>query len=68
MALTMGMNTGSSVDGIDVVLCEIEMDTDNQPKAPKFLKGATYEWPKELEALVRKCYSLEITLDRKSVV
>ena len=62
MALVMGTNTGSSVDGIDVVLCEIEMDTDNQPKPPKFLKGATYEWPADLEALVRKCYSLEITL------
>lgn len=62
MAYTMGMNTGSSVDGIDVVLCEVEMDEDNQPKVPKFIKGATYEWPKELEALVRKCYSMEITL------
>lgn len=62
MAFTMGMNTGSSVDGIDVVLCEIEMDSDNQPKPPKFIKGSTYEWPENLEALVKKCYSLEITL------
>lgn len=60
MAFTMGMNTGSSVDGIDVVLCEIEMDEDFQPKPPKFLKGATYEWPPELEAMVRRCYMQEI--------
>lgn len=62
MALTMGMNTGSSVDGIDVVLCEIQMDQDGQPKRPQFLKGATYQWPKDLEALVRKCYMQQITL------
>jgi len=60
MAYVMGMNTGSSVDGIDVVLCELEMAQDGQPKPPRFIKGATYEWPGDLEALVRKCYMQEI--------
>ena len=39
MDLIMGMNSGSSFDGIDVILAETEMDSDGFPKAPKFLCG-----------------------------
>ena len=37
MDLIMGMNSGSSFDGIDVILAEIEMDSDGFPKAPRFI-------------------------------
>ena len=38
MALVLGMNSGSSFDGIDVVLCEINMDEDGFPTAPKIYR------------------------------
>ena len=56
MALIMGMNSGSSFDGIDVVLCEIEMDADGFPTAPKYLAGGSYEWPEEVATIVRDSF------------
>lgn len=41
MDLIMGMNSGSSFDGIDVVLAETELDADGFPKAPKFLRSTS---------------------------
>lgn len=52
MDLIMGMNSGSSFDGIDVVLCETEMDADGFPKAPKFICGASYDWPDDVRGIV----------------
>ena len=51
MDLIMGMNSGSSFDGIDVILAETEIGDDGFPKPPKFLKGASYEWPEEVAKL-----------------
>ena len=45
MDLIMGMNSGSSFDGIDVILAETEMAEDGFPKAPRFICGGSYEWP-----------------------
>lgn len=39
MDLIMGMNSGSSFDGIDVILAETEMAEDGFPKAPQFLSA-----------------------------
>ena len=52
MDLIMGMNSGSSFDGIDVVLCETEMDADGFPKAPKFICGGSYDWPDNVRGIV----------------
>ena len=38
MDLIMGMNSGSSFDGIDVILAETEMAEDGFPKAPRFVE------------------------------
>ena len=43
MDLIMGMNSGSSFDGIDVILAETEMAEDGFPKAPRFICGGSYE-------------------------
>ena len=56
MDLIMGMNSGSSFDGIDVILAETEVDSDGFPKAPRFLKGASYEWPEDVAAIVRDSF------------
>jgi anhydro-N-acetylmuramic acid kinase len=37
MDLIMGMNSGSSFDGIDVILAETKISEDGFPEAPRFL-------------------------------
>lgn len=39
MDLIMGMNSGSSFDGIDVVLAETELDADGFPKGSEIPAG-----------------------------
>lgn len=56
MDLIMGMNSGSSFDGIDVVLCEIEMDSDGFPKKPKFICGGSYSWPENVASIVKDAF------------
>lgn len=56
MDLIMGMNSGSSFDGIDVILAETEVDADGFPKAPRFIKGASYEWPEDVAEIVRDSF------------
>ena len=56
MDLIMGMNSGSSFDGIDVILAETEMAEDGFPKAPRFICGGSYEWPKEVADIVQDAF------------
>ena len=56
MALIMGMNSGSSFDGIDVILAETEIAEDGFPKAPKFICGSSYEWPADVAAIVKDAF------------
>ena len=60
--LIMGMNSGSSFDGIDVVLAETEIAEDGFPKAPKFLCGGSYEWPEEVATTVRDAFENKVDM------
>lgn len=62
MDLIMGMNSGSSFDGIDVILAETSMDKDGFPKAPKFLKGASYEWPEEVKGIILDAFENKVDM------
>lgn len=62
MDLIMGMNSGSSFDGIDVVLAETELAADGFPKPPRFLKGGSYEWPEEVAEIVRASFENKVDM------
>ncbi|MDR2364091.1 MAG: anhydro-N-acetylmuramic acid kinase, partial [Spirochaetaceae bacterium] len=62
MDLIMGMNSGSSFDGIDVVLAETEIDSDGFPKVPKFIKGGSYEWPEDIKKIIFECFENKIDM------
>lgn len=62
MDLIMGMNSGSSFDGIDVVLAETEIAEDGFPRAPKFVCGGSYDWPDEVTKIVRDSFENRVDM------
>ena len=62
MDLIMGMNSGSSFDGIDVVLAETEIAPDGFPRPPKFICGGSYEWPDEVACIVRDSFENRVDM------
>ncbi len=62
MTLVMGLNSGSSFDGIDVVLIEIANGSDGYPARPKFVTGNSYDWPKPVADMVLRAFENDITL------
>jgi len=62
MSKVIGMNSGSSVDSIDVVLIEIEKGSDNVPTPPKVIDGITYEWPEDIHEQIIKAIKLELSI------
>jgi anhydro-N-acetylmuramic acid kinase len=62
MTLVIGMNSGSSFDGVDVVLAEIHQAEDGQPARPIFIEGLTHDWPAEVEELVLRAFANELSI------
>ena len=46
--LALGLNSGSSFDGIDAVLVDIEIGHDGLLKRPRFIAGKTVGWPPKI--------------------
>ena len=62
MVKVIGLNSGSSFDGIDVVLVEIENGADGYPARPKFIAGNSYDWPEAVAEMVLKSFENKISL------
>lgn len=62
MTLVIGLNSGSSFDGIDVVLVEINNGPDGYPARPKFIMGRSYDWPPAVAEIVLRSFENKITL------
>jgi len=62
MTLVMGMNSGSSFDGIDVVLAEVRRAADGHPARPLFVDGLSRPWPAEVADLVLKAFANELSI------
>jgi anhydro-N-acetylmuramic acid kinase len=62
MTYILGLNSGSSFDGIDAVLCEINIADDGHPGRPKFIDGISVDWPEELQPLILRAFSNDLSI------
>ncbi|PKS06042.1 hypothetical protein jhhlp_007876 [Lomentospora prolificans] len=62
MPYIVGLNSGSSFDGVDAVLCRIELAEDGHPAKPEYISGLTIDWPKELETLILRAFDNKLSI------
>jgi anhydro-N-acetylmuramic acid kinase len=60
--LALGLNSGSSFDGIDAVLVDIEIGHDGLLKRPRFIAGKTVDWPPKIADRVLASFENKLTI------
>lgn len=60
MALAIGLNSGSSFDGVDAVLIEIEQDAEGKVLPPKYIDGLSIDWPEDVAKKVLAAFADEL--------
>lgn len=63
MAKMIGLNSGTSLDGIDAVLIEVELGADGQPTPPRFLHGLSTDWPREVEKVMLEAFANKVDME-----
>lgn len=58
----LGLNSGSSFDGVDAVLIEIEFGQDGQLAPPRYVDGISLDWPEEVQSDVLAAFSNRLSL------
>jgi anhydro-N-acetylmuramic acid kinase len=62
MSLAIGLNSGSSFDGIDAVVVESVISPDGNPSRPRFVAGRSYDWPEAVAKDVLRAFDNELTI------
>jgi anhydro-N-acetylmuramic acid kinase len=62
MVKVIGLNSGSSFDGVDAVLVEVSNGPDGYPAKPKFIIGRSYDWPPAVAEIVLRSFENKITI------
>lgn len=62
MSLVIGLNSGSSFDGVDAVLVRMDIGSDGQPTKPEVLEGISHDWPEAVSKLVLRAFTNELSI------
>src|ERR1700724_2009018 len=62
MDSAIGLNSGSSFDGIDAVLVNIEIGCDGLPVRPRYVAGRSYPWPPTVVGDVLRAFENKLTI------
>lgn len=62
MALVIGLNSGSSFDGVDAVLVDVERADDGYPLLPRFIAGIAHDWPDDVAERVKRAFVNDLDL------
>jgi anhydro-N-acetylmuramic acid kinase len=60
--LALGLNSGSSFDGIDAVLVDIDLAEDGMLERPRFIAGKTVDWPGGVAKQVLASFENKLTI------
>ena len=60
--LALGLNSGSSFDGIDAVLVDIDIAEDGLLKRPRFIAGKSVDWPQRVADKVLAAFENKLTI------
>jgi anhydro-N-acetylmuramic acid kinase len=60
--LAIGLNSGSSFDGVDAVLVEIELADDGLLNRPRFIAGKTVDWPSKVAEQVLAAFENKLSI------
>lgn len=62
MSYAIGLNSGSSFDGVDAVLVELDEGSDGQVTAPRYVDGISVEWPGDIQDQVLSAFSNKLSI------
>jgi len=62
MPYIIGLNSGSSFDGVDAVLCEISLASDGHPCKPRYIDALTLDWPEALREPIQRAFDNDLTI------
>ncbi|WP_432350077.1 anhydro-N-acetylmuramic acid kinase (plasmid) [Shinella yambaruensis] len=62
MVIAIGLNSGSSFDGVDVVAVEIDLAEDGNPSRPQFIAGRSYDWPEAVAKGVLRAFDNKLSI------
>ena len=60
--LALGLNSGSSFDGIGAVLVDIDVGENGHLKRPRFIAGKTVDWPKRVADQVLVAFENKLSI------